>query len=513
MRKIYIFDTTLRDGEQSPGASMNVDEKMQMARQLAKLNVDVIEAGFPIASEGDFEAVSRVAKEIKGPTIAALARANDVDIERAWKAVMFADKPRIHTFIATSDIHLKYKLNKSREEVLEDAVRAVKLAKSFTDDVEFSAEDASRTDPEYLIEIFTKVIEAGATVLNIPDTVGYAVPSEFGALVKKIKESVPNIDKAIISVHCHDDLGLAVANSLAAVENGADQVECTINGIGERAGNASLEEIVMALKTRQSHFQAKTDVNTKEIYRTSKLLTSLTGIFVPRNKAIVGRNAFAHEAGIHQDGVLKNPLTYEIMMPQMIGIPANEIVLGKHSGRHALRQRLEELGYTLDADALDKAYRLFTAMADKKKDIYNEDLIALVNDEIFGVPQYYKLLNIQVHVGTHMIPTATVEMTRGKEKFVDSATGDGPVDAVYRAIERITHFTGKLVDYSIRSVTSGKDAMGEIFVKIEFPNGIFNGRAASTDIVQGSASAYLDALNRALYRQEQKEKEKNSKVA
>jgi len=502
MRRIYIFDTTLRDGEQSPGASMNMDEKMQMARQLAKLNVDVIEAGFPIASDGDFQAVKRISKEIKGVTIAALARANEVDINRAWEAVMYAEKPRIHTFIATSDIHLKYKLNKSREEVIEDAVRAVKLAKSYTEDVEFSAEDASRTDPEFLIEVFAKVIEAGASVINIPDTVGYAVPSEFGALVNKIRTSVPKIDKAVISVHCHDDLGLAVANSLAAVENGAQQVECTINGIGERAGNASLEEIVMALKTRQSHYQAATEVNTKEIYRTSKLLTSLTGIFVPRNKAIVGKNAFAHEAGIHQDGVLKNPLTYEIMLPQTIGIPASGIVLGKHSGRHALRQRLEELGYHLDADALDKAYRLFSTMADKKKDIYNEDLIAIVNDEIFGVPQYYKLNNLQVHAGINLIPTATVELIKGKDKIVDSSVGDGPVDAVYRAIERITDFHGKLVDYSIRSVTSGKDAVGEIFVKIEFADGIFNGRAASTDIIMGSANAYLDALNRALYWQE-----------
>ncbi|GBD93823.1 2-isopropylmalate synthase [bacterium BMS3Abin05] len=504
MKRITIFDTTLRDGEQSPGASMNTDEKIQMARQLARLNVDVIEAGFPVASEGDFEAVRRIAGEIKGVTIAALARANEVDIERAWSAVMVADRPRIHTFIATSDIHLNYKLNKSREEVLEDAVRAVKLAKSTTEDVEFSAEDASRTDPEFLIEIFTKVIEAGATVINIPDTVGYAVPSEFGALIKRIRTSVPNIEKAVISVHCHNDLGLAVANSLAAVENGARQVECTINGIGERAGNASLEEVVMALKTRQSHYQVNTEINTKEIYRSSKLLTSLTGIFVARNKAIIGRNAFAHEAGIHQDGVLKNPLTYEIMMPQMIGIPANEIVLGKHSGRHALKQRFEELGYRLDADALDKAYRLFTTMADKKKEIYNEDLIAIVNNEIFGVPQYYKLNNLQVHVGIFMIPTATVELVKGNEKLVDSSTGDGPVDAVYRAIERVTKFSGKLVDYSIRSVTSGKDAIGEVFVKIEFEDGVYNGRAASTDIVLGSANAYLDALNRALYRREQK---------
>jgi 2-isopropylmalate synthase len=407
--RVYIFDTTLRDGEQSPGCSMNLNEKLRLARQLELLRVDVIEAGFPITSDGDFEAVKAIAQTVKTCTIAGLARAVPKDIDRAWEAIQHAAKPRIHTFIATSDLHLKYKLKKTREQVFEDAVAAVKRAKSLSPEVEFSCEDASRSDIDYLCKIVEAVIEAGATIVNLPDTVGYAVPDEYGAMFKIVRARVPNIHKAILSSHCHDDLGLAVANSIAAIQNGVRQVECTINGIGERAGNASLEEIVMAIKTRHEHLGVVTNIKTEEIYKSSRQLSSLTGMMVQRNKAIVGANAFAHEAGIHQDGVLKSPITYEIMTPESVGMKRSTLVLGKHSGRHALKQRYEELGYQLNEEELQKAYQLFCNIADQKKEIFDEDLEAILESEIDHAEEVYKLVNLQISSGTNIMPTATVE--------------------------------------------------------------------------------------------------------
>ena len=504
--RIFIFDTTLRDGEQSPGCSMNFTEKIRMARQLEQLQVDVIEAGFPIASEGDFESVKEIAKQIRTCTIAGLSRANKGDIDRAWEALKHAAKPRIHTFIATSDIHLKYKLKKSREEVLESAVNAVRLAKSYCDDVEFSCEDASRSDVDYLCQIVEAVIAEGATVVNIPDTVGYAIPDEYGKIIRLLIQRVPNINKAIISAHCHDDLGMAVANSLAAVMNGARQIECTVNGVGERAGNASLEEIAMAIRTRSEALKVHTNIKTEEIYKSSKMLVSLTGMHIQRNKAIVGDNAFAHEAGIHQDGMLKNSITYEIMTPQSVGIKHSTLVLGKHSGRHALKQRYSELGYNLTAEELEKAYSVFTKIADEKKQIFDDDLVAILQDELSSIDETYKLETFQVTSGLNLIPTATVGLKKGNEVFQDSATGDGPVDASYRAIERITGISVELLDYSIKSVAWGRDAIGEVFVKIAIDGYVFNGRSASTDVITGSVKAYLNAINHAVsarYRKEQ----------
>jgi 2-isopropylmalate synthase len=504
--RVYIFDTTLRDGEQSPGCSMNFTEKIRMARQLERLQIDVIEAGFPIASEGDFESVKEIAKQIRSCTIAGLSRANKGDIDRAWEALKHAAKPRIHTFIATSDIHLKYKLKKSREEVLESAVYAVRLAKSYCDDVEFSCEDASRSDVDYLCQIVEAVIAEGATVVNIPDTVGYAIPDDYGRIIRSLIERVPNINKVIISAHCHNDLGMAVANSLAAVMNGARQIECTVNGVGERAGNASLEEIAMAIRTRSEALKVHTNINTEEIYKSSKMLVSLTGMHIQRNKAIVGENAFAHEAGIHQDGMLKNSITYEIMTPQSVGIKHSTLVLGKHSGRHALKQRYSELGYNLITEELEKAYSVFTKIADEKKQIFDDDLVAILQDEMASIDETYKLETFQVTSGLNLIPTATVGLKKGNEIFQDSATGDGPVDASYRAIERITGISVELLDYSIKSVAWGRDAIGEVFVKIAIDGYVFNGRSASTDVITGSVKAYLNAINHAVsarYRKEQ----------
>jgi len=497
-KRIYIFDTTLRDGEQSPGCSMNLEEKVRMARQLEQLRVDVIEAGFPVASVGDFEAVQVVAKTVEHSAVAALCRTVKADIDRAWSVLQYAKKPRIHTFIATSDIHLVHKLRKTREEVLHDVVSAVSHAKSLCPDVEFSCEDASRTDFDYLCEVVEAAIEAGATVINLPDTVGYAVPEEYGAMFRMVKERVKNIENVTLSAHCHNDLGLAVANSLAAIRNGACQVECTVNGIGERAGNASLEEVVMALRTRREQFGAYTNVNTEELYKSSRLLSSLTGMLVQRNKAIVGANAFAHEAGIHQDGVLKSPITYEIMTPETVGIKHSTLVLGKHSGRHGLKKRYSELGYELSAEELEKAYGSFCAIADQKKEIFDEDLIAILEDEVATVEGVYHLENIHVSSGNTVQPTATIKLRRGNETFLDSATGDGPVDATYKAIKRITGVMGKLTEYSIKSVSFGDDAIGEVFVRVDFDGVLFNGRAVSTDVIVGSAKAYLEALNRAL---------------
>ena len=505
--RIFIFDTTLRDGEQSPGCSMNFTEKIRMARQLEQLQVDVIEAGFPIASEGDFESVKEIAKQIRTCTIAGLSRANKGDIDRAWEALKHAAKPRIHTFIATSDIHLKYKLKKSREEVLESAVNAVRLAKSYCDDVEFSCEDASRSDVDYLCQIVEAVIAEGATVVNLPDTVGYAIPDEYGKIIRLLIQRVPNINKAIISAHCHDDLGMAVANSLAAVMNGARQIECTVNGVGERAGNASLEEIAMAIRTRSEALKVHTNIKTEEIYKSSKMLVSLTGMHIQRNKAIVGDNAFAHEAGIHQDGMLKNSITYEIMTPQSVGIKHSTLVLGKHSGRHALKQRYSELGYNLTAEELEKAYSVFTKIADEKKQIFDDDLVAILQDELSSIDETYKLETFQVTSGLNLIPTATVGLKKGNEIFQDSATGDGPVDASYRAIERITGISVELLDYSIKSVAWGRDAIGEVFVKIAIDGYVFNGRSASTDVITGSVKAYLNAINHAVSARYRKEKD------
>jgi 2-isopropylmalate synthase len=469
-----------------------------MAQQLERLQVDVIEAGFPIASEGDFESVKEIAKQIRTCTVAGLSRANKGDIDRAWEALKFAAHPRIHTFIATSDIHLKFKFKKTREEILDAAIAAVRLAKSYCNDVEFSCEDASRSDVDYLCRIIEAVIAEGATVVNIPDTVGYAIPTEYGKIIRALVDRVPNINKAIISVHCHNDLGMAVANSLSGVMNGARQVECTINGIGERAGNASLEEIVMAIRTRGESTNVHTTVNAEEIYKSSKLLVSLTGMHIQRNKAIVGENAFAHEAGIHQDGMLKNPLTYEIMTPASVGIKHSALVLGKHSGRHALKQRYAELGYTLTAEELEQAYGVFTTIADEKKQVFDDDLVAILQDEMSSLEDTYKLETFQVTSGLNLVPTATLGLKKGNDVFQDSSTGDGPVDAAYRAIERITGISVELLDYSIKSVAWGRDAIGEVFVKIAIDGYVFNGRSASTDVITGSVKAYINAINHAV---------------
>jgi 2-isopropylmalate synthase len=495
-RNVLIFDTTLRDGEQSPGCSMNITEKLDVARALAALKVDVIEAGFPIASPGDFEAVSAVASQIDGCVVAGLARCVGRDIERAAQALKSAKRPRIHTFCATSAIHRQYKLKRAKEEIIKMSVEGVKLARSFVEDVEFSPEDASRTEPEFLAEVVQAVIEAGASTVNIPDTVGYAMPAEFGDLIRYLKANVPNISRAVISVHCHNDLGLAVANSLAAVRAGAGQVECTINGIGERAGNASLEEIVMALQTRRDFLNVSTGISTRRIYPTSRLVAQVTGQNVPRNKAIVGENAFAHESGIHQDGYLKHRETYEIMKPEDIGVPASKLVLGKHSGRHAFKQRIEELGYSLSDAQIDAVFEQFKALADKKKDVYDEDICALIDEQIERVTTVWNLVGVQTTAGSSTIPTATVTLSREGQTHIDASTGDGPVDATYAAIQRITGITLRLTDYSLRAITSGTDAQGEVTIEVEHDSRRFRARGVSTDIIEASARAYLAAVNR-----------------
>jgi 2-isopropylmalate synthase len=507
--RVLVFDTTLRDGEQSPGASMTIEDKLMLAHQLERLQVDVIEAGFPISSDGDFESVRRIAQEIRTITIAGLARSSKGDIDRCWEAVRHAAKPRIHVFIATSDIHLKYKLRKTREEVLADARWAVEYAKSLCADVEFSAEDSTRSDLPFLCQVIEAVIDAGADVVNIPDTVGYTIPTEYAKRIQYIRTHVPNIERTILSVHCHNDLGLAVANSLVAIQNGVRQVECTVNGIGERAGNASLEEIVMALRTRKDLFGVDTGINTKEIYPSSAMVTNLTGMIVQPNKAIVGRNAFAHEAGIHQDGVIKEKLTYEIMRPIDVGIKESKLVMGKHSGRHALRKKYEELGFQLNDAELEKAYILLKKVADKKKEVFDEDLIVTVRDALRIAPPVFKIKYIQSTGGNQIIATATVVLEKEGISMQDSATGDGPVDAAIKAINRITGVEGKLVEYTVRSVTGGADAVGEVFMKVDFGKVSFIGKAASLDIVDASARAYLDAVNKIIHYQmalaEQKE--------
>ncbi len=508
---IEIFDTTLRDGEQTPGVSLNINEKYEIAKQLAKLNVDVIEAGFPIASNGDFESVKNIAQRVTGPVIAALARASTKDIDVAWEAVRFSQRPRIHTFIATSDIHLKHKLKMTREQVIETAVGAVKHAKKYTDDVEFSAEDASRSDPEFLYKIFKAVIEAGAKIINVPDTVGYAVPWEFGKLIYGIRKNVPNIHKAIISVHCHDDLGLAVANSLAAVENGAQQIEVAINGLGERAGNASLEEVVMTLNTRSDFFRNPTRIDTTQIYRTSRLVSTLTGIDVPPNKAIVGVNAFAHESGIHQHGVLEEKTTYEIIKPETIGLSANRLVLGKHSGRHAFKEKIKEMGYNLEDSEIEKAFKKFKDLADKKKEITEKDIEALIEEEVIAVPETFKLEYLQATSGSGVVASAVLKLNKNGVIIEEAACGEGPVDAVYKAIDRACGGNFKLIDYTIKAVTGGMDALGEVVVRVENNGKVQIGRGVSTDIIEASAKAYLSAINKIAYKPDSV-KEKSIKV-
>jgi 2-isopropylmalate synthase len=508
--RVHIFDTTLRDGEQSPGCSMNLEEKLKLAHQLEALQVDVIEAGFPIASEGDFESVRKVAQEIRSVTVAALARAIEKDILRAWKALESAASPRIHTFIATSDIHLKFKLKRSREQVLDDTIQAVRLARSLCNEVEFSAEDAGRSDLDYLCQVVEAAIGEGATIINIPDTVGYCVPEEFGEIFKVLQKKVSNIQQARLSCHCHNDLGFAVANSLSAIQAGARQVECTINGIGERAGNASLEEIVMGLRVRKEHLGFTTGVVAEEIYKSSHLLSNLTGMVVQANKAIVGKNAFAHEAGIHQDGVLKQASTYEIMTPQSVGVPTSDLVLGKHSGRHALSKRYDDLGYQIEKKELDRAYMLFTKLADKKKDIYDEDLLAIIHDGLRIIPERYQLKYVHAVGGNQVLASATVKLTKDEEPFVERGLGDGPIEAIYRAIDQITGVVGRLLDFSVRSVSRGKDAVGEVFVHVDFEGQSFSGKAASSDLIDASARAYLNAVNKTVHARESRDSQKES---
>lgn len=497
--RVVIFDTTLRDGEQCPGASMGLREKLEVARQLARLKVDVIEAGFPIASPGDFESVHAVATNVKGPIIAGLARCMEKDIERAAEAVAPAgDKGRIHVFLATSAIHRQFKLRKAKEEIVKQAVAGVERAKRFVDDVQFSPEDASRTEPEFLAEVCQAVIDAGATTVNIPDTVGYAVPDEFGALIGYLHEHVKGIDDVTVHVHCHNDLGMAVANSLAAVRNGARGIECTINGLGERAGNCSLEEVVMAMKTRQDFYQLRTGVRTKEIYRASRLVSQLTGMVVQRNKAIVGANAFAHESGIHQDGMLKERSTYEIMQPEDVGISGTELVLGKHSGRHALASHLHKLGFRLSTEELSKAFEAFIELADKKKTVYDDDLVAIVQQQMTEPPPVFTLKYLHVSTGSDTVPTATVRLQKNDDIMQDAACGDGPVDAALKTIDRICNIQGRLLDFALQAITKGKDALGEVSLRAEIGDAIVNGKASSTDIVEAASRAYLNCVNRYL---------------
>ncbi len=497
MRTIQIFDTTLRDGEQSAGINLNVQEKLEIAQQLARLKVDIIEAGFAIASPGDFESVKAIAAHVKDVAVCSLARAKKEDIERAAEALKGAAHPRIHTFIATSEIHMQHKLGKKPEEVVEMAVAAVKLARNLCPEVEFSAEDATRSDWDFLCRIIGEAVKAGAGIINVPDTVGYTSPGEFGELLTYLRQHTPGLEKAVLSVHCHNDLGMAVANSLAAIEAGADQVECTINGLGERAGNAALEEIVMALRTRPDRYQAASRVVTEQIYRTSTMVSALTGMPVQHNKAIVGSNAFAHEAGIHQDGILKNRLTYEIMTPQSIGVPASQLVLGKHSGRHAFRQRLEELGYALGQDDLQKAYERFLELADKKKEVSDQDLEALAAGERMLIEDLFELDYLHVSSGMTTIPTATVRVRHQGGLREEAACGDGPVDAVYKAIDRIVDLPVKLKEYGIKAVTGGQDALGEVRIRVEAADGkAYTGRGLSTDVIEASARAYMHALNK-----------------
>ncbi|HHV79477.1 MAG TPA: 2-isopropylmalate synthase [Firmicutes bacterium] len=495
---VKFFDTTLRDGEQTPGVNLSAREKLEIARQLARLKVDVIEAGFPITSVGDFEAVKAIAEKVEGPVIAALARANKADIDRAWEAVKYSKRPRIHTFIATSPIHMQCKLKKSPEEVLKTAREAVAYAKSLCDDVEFSAEDATRSDPDFLCTVFGAAVEAGATVINIPDTVGYTTPEEFRRLLRYVKEHTPGICSVELSVHCHNDLGLAVANSLAAIEEGVTQIECTVNGIGERAGNTSLEEVAMALYVRRDQYAKTFQLDTTQIYKSSKLVSALTGISVQPNKAVVGMNAFAHQSGIHQDGVLKERTTYEIMNPQVVGVPSNRLVLGKVSGRHAFREKLREMGYEPSEAEVEKLFREFKLLCDRKKEVHDEDLQALLENELRSVPEEIKLEYFHVTSGNNTVPTATIRISQAGRYLQEAASGDGPIDALFNAIDRATGFNCHLIEYSLKAVTSGKDALGEVSLKLQFQDRSYTGRGISTDVIEASVRAYMNALNRLL---------------
>jgi 2-isopropylmalate synthase len=495
-RKIHIFDTTLRDGEQVPGAKLNKPQKLEIAQQLAKLGVDVIEAGFPCSSPEDLAAVKAVAEQVRGPVIAGLARAVEKDIDIAWEAVQKAERPRIHVFLGTSDIHLQKKLRRDRDSALTMATDAVRYAKRYCEDVEYSTEDASRSDFDYLCQMVEVAIRAGATVINVPDTVGYAIPEEYGDMIRRLRERVTALDRVTLSVHCHNDLGLAVANSLAAVRNGANQVECTINGIGERAGNASLEEIVMAMRTRPGFYETHTDIVSPEIFRTSRMVSRLMNIPVQPNKAIVGSNAFAHSSGIHQDGILKDRQTYEIIRPEDVGIRQHSIVLTARSGRAALRHRLAELSYELDQESFERVYNRFVAVADRKKEIGSEDLRVIVEIELTKVPETFTLHSMQIMSGTTMTPLASVTLKRDDQMLTDAATGNGPVDAAFNCIERIVREQGILRDYDLKAVTMGKDALGEAMVRVEIGGTIYSGIGTSSDIIEASARAYLNAFNR-----------------
>jgi 2-isopropylmalate synthase len=501
--RLIIFDTTLRDGEQSPGASMNLPEKLEIAHALRDLGVDIIEAGFPIASPGDFEAVQMIARQVHGPTICGLARCNNDDIDRAAQALKDAPKPRIHVFLATSAIHREFKLKMAKEEIVRRAVAGVTRAKGYVQDVEFSPEDAARTELDFLAEVVEKAIEAGASTVNIPDTVGYAVPEQYAAAIRHLKRHVRGIDKVVISVHCHNDLGLAVANSLAALSEGARQVECTINGIGERAGNCAMEEIVMAIRTRGDYFGIETPIQTKRLLPTSRLVSRVTGLTVQRNKAIVGQNAFAHESGIHQDGMLKHAQTYEIMRPEDVGLLRTELVLGKHSGRHALRQRIKDLGYHLDDEQLQKVFEQFKTLADKKKTVYDADIEALAETILHSGPATWTLEAVTCNGGSGTVPSAAVFLWN-KDGTIhhDASIGDGPVDAVFKTIEKLTGMSVTLREFHIRSVTIGEDAQGEASIEAEFKGRTLRGRAVSTDIIEASAAAFLQVINRALLREQ-----------
>ena len=497
MTYIRIFDTTLRDGEQTPGVALNTEQKVVIAKQLAKLGVDIIEAGFPISSDGDFEAVKRIASEVRGPVICALARTADEDIQKAAESLREAPKRRIHVFTSGSKIHLEHMLRKTEEEVLASSVESIRLAKQFTEDVEFSAQDCTRSDRQFLYDLYGAAIEAGATTINIPDTVGYGMPQEYAVLIRDIITNTPGSEHAVISTHCHDDLGLAVANSLAAVGSGASQIECTINGIGERAGNTSLEEVVMALDTRRDHWGHQHGLNTKEIFRASRMVSMYTGTLVPPNKAIVGENAFSHEAGIHQDGVLKAIETYEIMSAETVGRNAGVLVMGKHSGRRAFRQTLADLGYSaLEDKDVNLLFRQFKELCDRKQTVTTEDIQALVDAETARVPETYRLDAVQFQSGTHMTPVATVRIATDAGIYEEAGTGDGPVDAIYRAIERIAQVPIQLENYEIRSVGSGKDALGEVTIRVISDGVTAQGRGLSTDVIEASAQAYIDVLNK-----------------
>jgi 2-isopropylmalate synthase len=500
MEKVIIFDTTLRDGEQAAGGSLNIPEKVEIARQLEKLGVDIIEAGFPVTSPGDFEAVRLIAEEVRTPVICVLTHANLEAVDQSWEAVKGAAHPYIHIVLSSSDIHLFYQLRKSREEILEMSCNTVARARKYCENVEFSAMDASRTDPAYIYQILEAVIDAGATTVNIPDTVGYAMPDEFGNLIDSVFKNVPNINKAIVSVHCHNDLGLAVANSLEALKRGARQVEGTINGIGERAGNASLEEIVMAIKTRKDFYDLTTGIDTTQIYKTSRLVSELTGFVVQPNKAIVGANAFRHSSGLHIDGVIKMPTTFEIMDPKTVGVPSSSLVLGKTSGRHAFREHLAELGYSLNEEDFSRAFASFKELADKKKNVTDKDIESIVAEEQRTVSEVYHLDRLQVTCGDRGIPTASVKLVAPDgEVRADAAIGTGPVDAVCKAIDNIVAVPCTLTEFTVKSITEGIDAIGEVLIRVESEGITYTGRGADTDIIVASAKAYINALNRLLY--------------